>query len=106
MKLGLVINTNNPEKAWNAFRLAVTSKLSGHEVKVFLLGAGVEVENIRDEKFNVREQLEKFLEVGGEILVCGTCLKIRQQEEGVCPVSTMKDLVNLIEKSDKVLVIG
>ncbi len=106
MKIGLVINTNDPEKAWNAFRLAVTAKLSEHDVRVFLLGAGVEVEHIDDEKFNVREQLERFLGLGGEVLACGTCLKIRQQEEGVCPISTMKDLLRLIEDSDRVIVIG
>jgi uncharacterized protein involved in oxidation of intracellular sulfur len=106
MKLSLIINTNDPEKAWNGFRLAVASTLAGHEVKVFLLGSGVEVENIQEGTFNVRAEMEKFLEVGGEILACGTCLKIRQQKEGLCPISTMNDLVKLIEVSDKVVVIG
>jgi len=106
VRIGLVLNTNNPEKAWNAFRLAVALVLAGHEVRVFLLGAGVEVENIRGDKFNVRTEMERFLNLGGDIMACGTCLKIRHQDSTVCPVSTINDLVNLIESSDRVIFIG
>ncbi len=106
MRISLVINTNNPEKVWNAFRLAVALILAKHEVKVFLLGAGVEVENIRGDKFDVRAEMERFLNLGGDVMACGTCLKIRHQDSTVCPVSTINDLVNLIETSDKVLFIG
>ena len=38
MKLGIIIETKEYEKAWNAFRFAVTTKKAGHEVKVFLMG--------------------------------------------------------------------
>jgi uncharacterized protein involved in oxidation of intracellular sulfur len=37
MKIGIIINTNEPETVWNAFRFGVTSLLMEHEVKVFLL---------------------------------------------------------------------
>lgn len=57
MKIGIVINSNDPETVWNAFRFGTTSLLGGHEVKVFLLGGGVESENIESEKFNVKEQI-------------------------------------------------
>ena len=40
MKLGVIIETKEYEKAWNAMRFAVTAKKSGHEVKVFLMGEG------------------------------------------------------------------
>jgi peroxiredoxin family protein len=38
MKLGIIIETKEYEKAWNTMRFAVTAKKNGHEVKVFLLG--------------------------------------------------------------------
>ena len=53
MKIGMIINTNDPETVWNAFRFGVTSLLMEHEVKVFLLGKGVESENIKDENNKV-----------------------------------------------------
>ncbi|PIR04699.1 MAG: DsrE family protein [Candidatus Liptonbacteria bacterium CG11_big_fil_rev_8_21_14_0_20_35_14] len=38
---------------------------------------------------------------------CGTCLEIRgKKEAGVCPISTMTDLLKMVEESDKVLVFG
>lgn len=45
--------------------------------------------------------------MNGEIYACGTCLKVRGKEEsGVCPISTMSDLLKMVEGSDKVLVFG
>src|SRR4030066_261701 len=106
MKLGIILNNNDPETAWNALRLGNTALGSGHGVSVFLMGAGVEVEDIGNEKFNVTEVLKKFLDGKGNLLACGTCLKVRQQESGVCPVSTMPQLVQLIADSDKVVTFG
>jgi uncharacterized protein involved in oxidation of intracellular sulfur len=71
---------------------------------VFLIGKGVECEEINDEKFNVKEQIEKFLNCGGEIFACGACLKTRHKEGSpVCPISTMQDLMSIVEKSDKII---
>ena len=106
MKLGIILNTNDPETAWNALRLGNTALDAGHEVSVFLMGSGVEVEEIKSEKFNVTEVLKKFLDKKGNFLACGTCLKVRQQEAGVCPISTMPQLVQLIADSDKVVTFG
>ncbi|OGO21738.1 MAG: sulfur reduction protein DsrE [Chloroflexi bacterium RBG_16_50_9] len=106
MKLAIIINSNDPETAWNALRLGNTALGAGHEVSVFLMGSGVEVEEIKSEKFNVTEVLKKFLDSQGNLLACGTCLKVRQQEAGVCPVSTMPQLVQLIVDSDKVVTFG
>jgi uncharacterized protein involved in oxidation of intracellular sulfur len=107
MKIGIIINTNEPETVWNAFRFGVTSLLMENVVKVFLLGKGVECENIRDEKFNVQEQIELFVENRGQIFSCGSCLKIRQmQGSEVCPIATMHDMLHIVEESDKVLVFG
>ena len=106
MKLAIIINSNDPETAWNALRLGNTALGAGHEVSVFLMGSGVEVEEIKSEKFNVTEVLKKFLDSQGNLLACGTCLKVKQQEAGVCPVSTMPQLVQLIVDSDKVVTFG
>ena len=42
MKIGVILETNEFEKAWNAFRFAVTAKKQGYEVKVFLMGEAVD----------------------------------------------------------------
>ncbi|NPV00338.1 MAG: DsrE family protein [Brevinematales bacterium] len=102
MKLGIILETKEYEKAWNAFRFAVTAKKNKHEVKVFLMGEAVECEGLTHEKYNVDEQLKKFTEEGGEILACGTCLKSRQLDGSeACPISTMIDCVNMVEWADK-----
>jgi len=106
MKLAIIINSNDPETAWNALRLGNTALGDGHEVSVFLMGSGVEVEEIKNEKFNVTEVLKKFLDSKGNLLACGTCLKVRKQEAGVCHISTMPQLVQLIADSDKVVTFG
>jgi len=106
MRLGIIVNTNNPETVWNALRLGNAALDGGHNVSVFLMGAGVEAEEIQSENFNVAEVLDKFARGKGNLLACGTCLKVRQQESGVCPVSTMPQLVKLIENSDKVVTFG
>lgn len=104
MKFGIVLETKEYEKAWNAFRFANTSKKNGHEVKVFLMGEAVECEGLIHEKYNVDEQLHKFVDEGGEVLACGTCLKSRNKEgTEVCPLSTMIDCVKMVEWADKVI---
>jgi len=107
MKIGIIIGTNEPEVAWNAFRFGNTSLKANHEAKVFLINKGVEIEDIRDEKYNAKEQADLFIENKGQILACGTCLKSREKKGSkVCSVSTMKDLLKLVEESDKVLTFG
>ena len=107
MKLGIVINTNEPEVVWNAFRLGNISLKENHKVKVFLMNKGVEIEDIKDEKYNLKEQIDLFIENKGQILACGTCLNLRQKEESnLCPISTMRGLLKLVEESDKILAFG
>lgn len=102
MKIGIILETKELEKAWNAFRFAVTAKKQGHETKVFLMGEAVECEGLTHEKYNVDVQLNNFVNVGGEILACGTCLKSRQLDSTeACPISTMIDCVNLVVWADK-----
>ena len=76
MKLGIILQSNKPEHAWNTFRL-----------EIFLMNEGSELDTIPDS--------------------CGTCLKLRGKEENkVYPISTMSDLLKMVENSDKVLVFG
>ncbi len=104
MKIGIVLNTKEPETVWNALRFGVTALLGGHEVKAFLLGHAVEIEKIYDAKFDVSAQVQKFLSAGGKMMACGTCLKIRQMGSmELCPVSSMHDLLEMVEESDRVL---
>jgi uncharacterized protein involved in oxidation of intracellular sulfur len=104
MRIGIILETNEPEKAWNALRFANTAVRQKHEVKVFLMSAGVEVETIVHEKYNAKKQLDEFLANGGVVLACGTCIKSRQQlESEACPISTMIDCLNMVEWADKVV---
>lgn len=103
MKIGIILTTADPEKTWNALRFANTANLEGHQVSIFLLGQGVEIENIESEKFNVKEQLQKFNQLNGTLLACGTCIKSRQMEFGACPISTMKDMLKIVIESDRVI---
>src|SRR5665647_1288991 len=98
MKLGVIIETKEFEKAWNAMRFAVTAQKKGHEVKVFLMGEGVEIEDIAQGQFDVAGQVTAFHEAGGDLLACGTCLKSRSMGgTEVCPLSTMIDCVEMVE---------
>jgi len=104
MKLSVIISTNDAETCWNALRYANYSLNQKDEVKVFLIGKGVEYEKASDEKFNTIEQAEKFLNGNGKIYACGTCIKAREQKESnLCPINTMKDLYEIVKESDKVV---
>ena len=107
MKIGIILNTNDAETCWNGLRFGNEAISKNHTVKVFLLGKGVELEEIKSKQFNVKEQLDFFVKSKGEILACGTCLKSRHKKESkVCSISTMNDLLELVEESDKVLTFG
>lgn len=105
MKLAIIISTKNPETNWNALRLANFVVSKGDEAKVFLIGEGVEYEKGNSEKFNIQEQVERFLvSPNAQILACGTCLKARNREgTKTCPINTLEDLYYLIKESDKIV---
>ncbi len=104
MKLALVIYSQDSETVWNAFRLGSFSLKEKDQVTAFLLAKGVDVDSLDTTTFKVTEQMQSFLDAGGKILACGTCLKLRQKESSeLCPLSTMKDLYELIRDSDRVL---
>lgn len=104
MKLGVIIETNDPEKAWNSVRFANTALKQKHEVKIFLMSAGVEIESITHQTYNAKKQIDEFVENGGTVLACGTCIKSRNQKStDVCPISTMQDCLAMVEWADKVV---
>ena len=108
MKLGIILQSNKPEHAWNTFRLGITALKAGHQVEIFLMNEGSELDAIPDTKdFDISERVTEFKKLKGEIYACGSCLKVRGKEESnICPVSTMSDLLKMVENSDKVLVFG
>ncbi len=102
MKIGVIISSNDAETSWNALRYANFCLGQKNEVKVFLIGKGVEYQSISTEKFNIIEQADKLLKLGGKILACGTCIKSREQEDSeMCPINTMKDMYEIVRESDK-----
>jgi sulfur relay (sulfurtransferase) complex TusBCD TusD component (DsrE family) len=107
MKIGIVISTNDPEEVWNALRFGNVALKENHAVRIFLVNKGVEAEDIKSERFPVKEQLQSFIENKGEILVCGTCMEARQKEgSNFCPISTMNDMLEVVEWSDKMVTFG
>lgn len=104
MKIGVVISTNDAETCWNALRYRNFALEQGDNVKVFFMGKGVEYQKIGTDKFNTVEQAEKFMQEGGKIYACGSCIKSREQEGSqMCPISTMKDMYDIVKKSDKIV---
>lgn len=104
MKIGIILETNEPEKAWNGIRFANTALNEGHEVKLFLISAGVEAESITDEKYNAQKQLRVFADNKGVILACGTCIKNRNLNvSDIITISTMIDCLNMVEWADKII---
>jgi uncharacterized protein involved in oxidation of intracellular sulfur len=104
MKIGIIIETNDPEQAWNAVRFGNAALKRGHESKIFLMSAGVEIESIVQERYNAKEQIEEFVENNGVVLACGTCIKSRgQNATEVCPIAYMSDCVEMVEWADKVV---
>lgn len=106
MKLGMIISQTEPETVFNALRLALYSLQQGDQVRIFLSGKGVDIDNIEDSQFDVKGQAQKVLDAGGEFLPCGTCLKLRNSEGSeICPLSTLKDHYEVIRDSDKVITV-
>jgi len=104
MRIGIVIYSNDPETVWNAFRFGNFALQAKDQVKVFLSSKGVECESIDTYHFKVIDQIQSFVDNGGKIFACGTCLRIRGMEGTPnCPMSSMKDLYEMVKESDKIV---
>ncbi|OGG38471.1 MAG: hypothetical protein A3I44_03060 [Candidatus Sungbacteria bacterium RIFCSPLOWO2_02_FULL_51_17] len=108
MKFGIILQSNKPEHIWNTFRFGVAALKEGNFVQINLMNEGVEAEDIPDtDQFDISKKIQEFKDLKGIILACETCLKVRSKSESkICPITTMKDLVKMIEESDKILVFG
>jgi len=106
MKLGIVITQTDPETVFNTLRLALFSLDQGDTVRIFLSGRGVEIDKIEDPKFDVKAQLQKVFDKGGQFLACGSCLKLRNSKGSeVCPLSTLKDHYEIVRDSDRLVTV-
>jgi uncharacterized protein involved in oxidation of intracellular sulfur len=102
--IGIVIYSNDVETVWNALRLANFSKSQGDTVSIFLLGKGVELDNLVKTENDIKEQSDSFIDGGGTILGCGTCLQSRKIEEPqVCKYSSMKDLYEIVRRNQIIM---
>jgi uncharacterized protein involved in oxidation of intracellular sulfur len=106
MKLGMVITHTDPETVFNALRLAGYSLEQGDEVRIFLSGRGVEIDSLKDSKFDVKRQAQKVLDAGGLFFACGTCLKLRNSEgSDICSFSTLEDHYEIVRDSDRLVTV-
>lgn len=105
MKLSIILSTKHAEINWNALRLANLAVRKGDEVSLFLLGEAVEYEQGSNEKYNIRQQIDTFLQSHkAKIVACGTCMKLRHQESTqTCPMGGLEDFYSLVATSDKLL---
>lgn len=107
MKTGIVIYSADAETVWNAFRFANFAVSMGDEVRVFLVGGGVETvkpASLSTDAFNVAEHVQTFIHNGGNVFACGTCLDIHHLKAAPgFSVATLKDLYEIVQGSDKVL---
>ena len=79
MKLAIILSSSRAEINWNVLRLANLALSKNDTVSVFLVGEGVEYTKNTSDQFDIKKQVEKFLESGGNIIACGTCLSLRKQ---------------------------
>jgi len=64
-----VISSNDAETVYNAVRLANVSLDGGKDVNIFMLGKGVEFNEISTLEFDVNAQVDEFYDKGGELIV-------------------------------------
>jgi len=103
MKSGIVVHSNDPETVWNAFRFANATP-AGDEVKVFLIGKGIEWESLDTDTFKVTEQIERFVDAGGKVLICSRSLEIHQlKAPEKFTLATLKELYDIVKESDKII---
>lgn len=107
MRLGMIVQIDDADRVWNGIRLANTALNAGHSVDVFLLGDGVAAPDVEHEKINPRGIIRKYLNEGGTLLACGTCLDSRGIEPNeLRPRGTMEDCLRIVEQADEILTIG
>ena len=104
MKIGIVIYSSDSETVWNAFRFGSFALGLEDEVNVFLMDKGVELEKLDTAQFEVSERYRDFIEGGGKVFTCGTCLDVRKQKAPkFSKVATLKELYEIVKQSDRLI---
>lgn len=110
MKLGIIVYSNDPETVQNAFEFSRYALQNGDQVRVCLLGKGVEADSLSKtesyaaQPFKVLDEMQQFISSGGQILASTKCLAGRELGVGdLCTSSTMKDIYGVVKESDKVV---
>jgi tRNA 2-thiouridine synthesizing protein D len=111
-KMTIVISSGpyTHERSYTALRLALTSLIEGIDVNLFLVEDGVLVAHKGQEPkeyANALEWLQRAIDEGAKVRVCGICIKGR----GIKPedliegaeVTTMEGLVDWIKESDQTI---
>ncbi|MEW6368429.1 MAG: DsrE family protein [Acidobacteriota bacterium] len=103
MTMTIVLYSNDPETVWNAFRFGNFAMTHGDDVTFFLIGKGVECRSLDLGPFTVTQMIADFIEAGGKVLACSTCLELRGMG---CPsgfaAATLKELHELVAQADRV----
>lgn len=102
MLIGVMLETIDPQKAFDCFRFGNAALANGHKVEVFLIGDGVN-EDIESDTYDVFGQAAEFTAQGGRIIACGKCLQRHGVTCELAPLSNMKDFLDLISRADKML---
>lgn len=114
MSLLLVINRppyDGTDVVWNALRLAAAALDQGLSVRLFLMNEGVDLARPSSApagaEFDLPSMLADLMQKGAAVKLCQTCLTRCGIAAGEsfpeADVAAMKDLVNWIAESDKVL---
>ncbi len=104
MKLGIIISSDDAESVFHAFRFGAFARKKNDQVKVFLMGKAVGVDAKAEGEFKVIEQIRAFLDAGGKLYACGSCLKQHNLEPAETrPASKMDDYYDIVAESDRIL---
>ena len=115
MKILIVINDApyGTEKAYNAFRLAMTLQKEHPDVQVLIflmadaVGGAIPNQRTPQGYYNIERMLKSVIQKGAKIKACGGCSEARgiselKLIEGV-EMSNMKEFSNWVVEADKVL---
>jgi hypothetical protein len=109
MNIAIIVYSNDSETVWNAFRFANTSRSFDNQVKIFLLGKGVEAALVSTIQYDVLEQIKIFRDNGGQLMGCGVCCESRKVEmpflleELKCEMGSMRHLYGFVAEADKIV---
>lgn len=102
--IGIIISSGDAETVWNALRLGVVAQSKGDTVVVFVIGKGIDVFMHDSSHFNISKTRMEFVENGGNIYTCATCVKMRNAENvEMCTVTSIFDLYEIVKRSKQLV---